>query len=197
MKKVIFLGIAFVCASLMLNAQKMDVGTNFLSLGIGPSTPYGFTKSAFTPAMKIAFDHGFKEIGPGYLTMGGALGFFNNHFEGNYTYVDNFILKTAKYKENYLTIMAAFRVGYYYNFKELINTPQLNAYAGIASGIRYSIYNKSYTGPDSFAPNGISGARFHMAGYAGANYFVSKNIAFFTEFGYDISYFTLGVTFKL
>ena len=179
-----------------LFAQKMSEGTNFLSFGVGPRMSYYSVKAIGMPAVRISFDHGLKEIGPGYLTLGGALGFTNYHYSGNYTYWDNLVLKTGTYKENWMVIMAAFRVGYYYNFKEL-GIPNLNAFAGMASGFRYNIYTDSYTGPGTFTPTDVNAVNFHMAGFAGANYFVSKKLAFFTEFGYDFSAFTAGITLQL
>lgn len=189
--------VVFIGISLSLFSQRMSEGINFLSFGVGPRSSYHSVKAKGTPALKISFDHGFKEIGPGYLTLGGALGFFNDHYNGTYTYVDNFVIRSATYKENWMTIMAAFRVGYYYNLKELINMPQLNAYAGMASGIRYSIYSDSYDGPGTFTPNGSSGTKFHMAGYGGLNYFITKKLAVYTEFGYDFSPITAGLTLHL
>jgi hypothetical protein len=40
-----------------------------------------------TPAIRLAFDHGFREVGPGTITLGGALGFFNKYYKS--TYWDN------------------------------------------------------------------------------------------------------------
>lgn len=196
MKKTLWTLAVVFTAIINLHAQKLDVGTNFLSFGVGPSMSYTNYNTVGTPAVKIAFDHGLKEIGPGVLSLGGDIGFFASHYKGSYGYWENLTYHSGTYKANWLYFIVAFRVGYYYNFKEL-GIPDLNAYAGIGSGLRYHIYNDDYTGNNNITPNDVSGADFHMAVYGGANYFVTKKIAFFTEFGYDVCPFTAGVTFQL
>ncbi len=179
-----------------ISAQKMNVGTNFFSIGIGPRSSYHSYHTKGTPAIRISFDHGLKEIGPGVLTLGGTFGFFADHYSSTYGWWDNNGYHTQAYKENWMYLLGAVRVGYYYNFKEL-GIPKLNAYAGIATGARFRIYSDNYNGPSGFSPSGNSGAEFHMGAYGGANYFVTKKIAFFTEFGYDFSPITAGVTIHL
>ena len=152
------------------------------------------------PAIRLSFDHGLKEIGPGVLTLGGTLGFFNEHYnyKGTYTWWDGTTFRTqSDFRANWTYFVMVFRVGYYYNFKEL-GIPDLNAYAGIGSGLRYAVYSDNFAGADTYnIIHDESHAQFHMAAYGGANFFVTKNIAFFTEFGYDICPFTAGVTIQL
>lgn len=176
-----------------LQAQEMGVGTSFLSLGIGPSNFYGVSHSGGSPALKIAYDHGIKEIGPGTLTLGGSLGFFTSHYDGRTWDGINYY----DYKWRWTYIVGAFRVGYYYNFKDL-DVPDLNVYGGLGMGLRYVSFHDNYNGPSNYYVkyNG-SNMDFHFALYLGANYFLTKKLAVFTEFGYDISYVTVGVTFKL
>jgi hypothetical protein len=178
-------------------AQKMDVGTNFLSLGIGPRTSYNAYHTTGMPAVRVSFDHGFKKIGPGVLSLGGSLGYFAEHYKNTYGWWDLYGYHVQTYKANWNYFILAFRVGYYYNFKELIDMSNLNAYAGIGSGLRYHTYNDDYIGPINNTPDEASGAKFHMAAYGGINYFLTKKIAVYTEFGYDISFITLGVTVEL
>lgn len=197
MKKTIIVLAIILTGLFNVQAQKMDVGTNFLSLGVGPAYSYTGYAAIALPAVRINFDHGLKEIGPGVLTLGGSLGFFTEHYKSIQGWWDLNGYHTSDYRANWTFCVAAFRVGYYYNFKDL-GIPDLNAYAGIGSGLRYMIYSDNFSGPDDKKPiRDESGAQFHMAAYGGANYFVTKKIALFTEFGYDISYFTAGATFQL
>lgn len=194
-KTVLILSVLISGLSANLSAQEMLKGTNFLSIGIGPSFNYyhfsvGGTFGG-TPAVKVSFDHGFKEVGPGTISLGGAIGSFAKNYKG----VAYYNFQNHNFTQSYVYVVASFRVGYYYNFGKLIKTPELNAYAGVGTGIRQRFY--SYTGPADYNPTYEGGTDFHMAVYAGANYFVTKKIAFFTEFGYDISYFTAGITFNL
>ena len=139
------------------------------------------------PAVKIALDHGFREAGPGTITLGGSLGFFTQFYK-------NYIYKGQSYTQHWTCLSAIFRAGYYYNFKRL-KVPELNVYAGVGTGILQRFY--SYNGPSTYDPLHQEGSGFIVAIYAGANYFLTKKFAFFTEFGYDISYVTIGMTFKL
>lgn len=194
MKKIKLLIIIVLVGTITsLQAQKMDVGTNFLSLGIGPSNHYSGFHSGGTPAFKLAYDHGFREIGPGTLTLGGSLGFFTTHYDSR-TWDG---LNYYNYTWRWTYIVGAFRVGYYYNFKDL-DIPDLNVYGGLGIGLRYVAFSDNYSGPTQYysAYNG-SNTAFHFAFYGGANYFLTKKLAFFLEFGYDISYVTVGVTFHL
>ena len=192
MKKILLILVVLMCSiTIKLSAQEMIKGTNFFNIGVGPSVNFYSFSSAGTPALKFSFDHGFKKIGPGTLTLGGMLGTFAKSNKG-VTYLN---LQNQNYSQHWIYLAAQFRVAYYYNFGDLIKTPELNAYAGFGSGIRQRFY--SYSGPAGYNPAYEGGIDFQMSAFAGANYFVTKKIAFFTEFGYDISYFTAGVTFNL
>lgn len=200
MKKT-FLIILVLISGISINtkAQEMKKGTNFLSLGVGPSLNYYHFSAVGTfggtPAVRVSFDHGFKKVGPGTISLGGLVGSFAKTYKGIYTDGIWPAVNTYNYTQHYVYLIVAFRAAYYYNFGKLINTPELNAYAGFATGVRQRFY--SYSGPATYRPTYQGGADFHTAAFAGANYFVTKKIAFFTEFGYDISYFTAGVTFHL
>lgn len=80
MKKLVFSLTIMIASIYGIQAQKMDVGTNFLSLGAGPSSSYNGYQAIGMPAIRLSFDHGLKEIGPGVLTLGGTFGFFNEHY---------------------------------------------------------------------------------------------------------------------
>jgi hypothetical protein len=194
-KSFIMLLVLTSSISINLRAQEMVKGKNFLSIGVGPSNNYFDFSTVGThfgsPALRVSFDHGFKEVGPGTITFGGSLGAFTKGYKS--TYFDG--SQTYNYSQHWTYLIIAFRAAYYYNFGKLIKTPELNAYAGFSTGLRHRLY--SYSGPSSYSPNYKGGTDFHLAAFAGANYFVTKKIAFFTEFGYDISYFTAGVTFHL
>ena len=197
MKRTLLILAIILTGLFNVQAQKMDVGTNFLSLGIGPAYSYTGYNAVALPAVRLSFDHGLKKIGPGVLTLGGSFGFFSEHYKSTTGWWDLSGHHVQDFKATWSYFVVAFRVAYYYNFKDL-GIPDLNAYAGIGSGLRYCIYNNNYSGPSDSRPIiDESGAAFHMAAYGGANYFVTKKIALFTEFGYDISYFTAGVTFQL
>jgi hypothetical protein len=174
----------------------MGEGTNFLSIGIGPRSSYHKLNTKGTPAIRLSFDHGIKKVGPGVITAGGGIGFFADHYNSSVSWVDLGGIHSQAYKKNWMYVLAAVRVGYFYNLKEL-GMPKLNAWAGITSGARFRIYSDDFDGPANVITPDDSGIEFHPGAFGGASYFVTEKIALFTEFGVDFSPFTAGVTIHL
>lgn len=192
MKKLTLIAIALVTVY-VTQAQEMKQGNNFFSVGIGPSASYWGTYSGGTPAIRLAFDHGFREVGPGTLTLGGALGYFNKYYKSTY-WDHNGNIHNYKWSYNYFS--AVFRAGYHYNLSEAgINN--MNVYGGLGLGMLFLSFHDTYDGPDGYIPYNASSNEFLFNFYAGANYFITSKTALYLEFGYDISYVTIGATFKL
>ncbi len=193
MKKALLLtGVSMLLMLSNVHAQKMDEKTNFLSLGIGPAANYWTTyHSGGTPALRLAFDHGVKKQGPGIITLGGALGYFYKYYDGHYYY--NHSSYNYKWSWNYISVV--FRAGYNYNMEDA-GVSNLNVYGGLGAGLLFSSYHDTYSGP-GYVPYDNANTDFIFNLYVGANYFISQKMAIYLEFGYDISYATLGVTFNL
>lgn len=196
MKRFVFVVVAFLLIQSCAFSQGMEEGTGFFSLGIGPSSSYVSYRTSATPAFRISYDKGFRELGPGTLTMGGMVGGFNSTYKDKWPSIK--YNTYYNYKWSWTYIVAAFRLGYYYNFAEL-DVKELNAYAGLSVGPRLSVFSESYDGPADSGYIGYSnsGFGFHWGSFLGVNYFITPKTAIYTEFGYDISYFTLGVTFNM
>ena len=193
MKKIVLM-VATCFVVYALQAQEMKTGNNFLSVGIGPSVGYWGTYSGGTPAFRLAFDHGLKEVGPGTVTLGGALGYFNKFYKSTYW---DFNGNIHNYKWSYNYISAVVRGGYYYNLAEA-GISDMNVYGGLGMGILYLSFKDTYDGPyDGYSATNLSGTDFLFNLYLGANYFFNSKTAVYLEFGYDISYVTIGATFKL
>ncbi len=177
-----------------MKAQEMSPGTNFFSIGLGPSANYWINYySGGTPAIKLTLDHGYKQAGPGTITLGGSLGFFTKYYKS--TYYDNGYAYV--YKSNWTFLSTVLRAGYYYNLEEA-DLKDMNVYGGLGIGLLYEGYKYTYNGPHY--PSLIrdsGGMHFLMNLYLGAQYFLSSKTALYLEFGYDITYATIGVTFKL
>jgi hypothetical protein len=74
----------------------------------------------------------------------------------------------------------------------------MNVYGGLGVGMLFSSFHDSYNGPvEGYTPYNNSGTDFLFNLYLGADYFLSSRTAFYLEFGYDVSYVTAGITFKL
>lgn len=194
MKKIII--VLFVFVSMSIQAQEMSPGTGWLGVGIGPSVSYISYNTSASPALRLNYDKGFREIGPGTLSLGGSIGWFSRKYDGQ-----TYSLSAGKYypySYSWNHIVTAFRVGYFYNMKE-VDVDALNLYGGLSTGLRFDLTNTSYSGPADGEPIHINNnpVNFHMGLFIGANYFLTSKIAGFMEFGYDISWVTLGATFHL
>lgn len=176
-----------------IKAQEVKQGNNLLSIGIGPSAGYWGTYSGGTPAIRLAFDHGFREVGPGTITLGAALGYFNKYYKSTY-WDNNGNIHNYKWSFNYISTV--FRAGYYYNLTDA-GIPDMNVYGGLGMGLLFLNFHDTYDGPDGYIPYNGSNTDFLFNMYAGANYFFNSKTALYIEFGYDISYVTIGATFKL
>jgi hypothetical protein len=194
MKKTLLF--VFLCSAMAFQgiSQEMEEGNSFLSLGVGPATNYYSYHSGGTPAFRLSWDHGFREVGPGTMTAGFSLGAFHKYYK---SVVYDGLLQPHAYRWDITYLVGAFRLGYYYSFSQL-GVPNLNAYGGLSAGLRYKIFSEDYSGPEQYAPHYTgSTVDFHMALFLGANYFLTDRAAFFLEFGYDISPVTVGVTFDM
>ncbi len=194
MKKIVISLLSILIFNQVLISQEMEAGANHISIGIGPSVNYWNSyHSGGTPAIKFTYDHGYKQIGPGVLSFGGSLGIFTKYYKSNY-YANGY---TYTYKYNWTFISTVFRTAYHYNMKEA-DIPELNVYGGLGVGMLYEIFKYTYTGPShpTYFDN-EHGPHLIINLFLGANYFITSKTALYLEFGYDISYATIGVTFKL
>jgi len=72
------------------------------------------------------------------------------------------------------------RAAFHYQFVEKLDT-----YIGLGLGLWNNFHKEGYN------------AGFGVSGYLGARYYFWNNIGLCTEFGYGISYFSIGACFKL
>jgi hypothetical protein len=178
--------ICFLFASIFTCAQEMEIGSNYLKIGIGPSTHFEPYMNS-SPALKLSLEHGFKEIGPGILTIGGSLGLFNSHRTVTWNY--------EKMTTRFSVISIQPRATWYYNM-EPFNVKQLNLYTALGLGFRFESYNTKYS-LSTIYNNSDTKLFFHLSFIGGANYYITPRVALFLEFGYDVSYTTLGVSIQL
>ena len=73
--------------------------------------------------------------------------------------------------------------------------PKLDTYAGLMLG--YHFTSVSSTAPAEHYESSIAASAFDMGVILGARYFFTPRIGAFTELGYTLPYWNLGVTFKL
>jgi len=184
MKKLLTTTAIVLFSFYMLQAQEsmFNLGDKVINLGIGfGSTLYsGSYYSRGIPPLSISFELAIKDqiFEKGVIGVGGWLGY-------------------TSYKYDYL--------GWGYNYSNFIigalgafHYPlleKLDTYFGI--GLGYNIASSkefgAYQGWDYSATSG--GVVF--AGMLGARYYFGEKFAAFVQFGYGVSYLTVGVSIKL
>ena len=180
MKKFLLAALVFVGSLGVANAQEIaSKGTSMVNLGIGLG--YRFGGSMSVPPLSVAYDYSLKSgliDGNGAITLGGYLAYTS----ANYSYWGR--STTASY-----TVLGV-RGMFHYQF-----VPKLDTYAGLMLG--YHFTSVSSTAPAEHYGNSIAASAFDIGVILGARYFFTPRIGAFTELGYTLPYWNLGVTFKL
>lgn len=180
MKKFLLAALVFVGSLGVANAQEIaSKGTSMVNLGIGLG--YRFGGSMSVPPLSVAYDYSLKSgliDGNGAITLGGYLAYTS----ANYSYWAQ--STTASY-----TVLGV-RGMFHYQF-----VPKLDTYAGLMLG--YHFTSVSSTAPAEHYESSIAASAFDMGVILGARYFFTPRIGAFTELGYTLPYWNLGVTFKL
>ena len=179
MKKFLLAALVFVGSLGVANAQEIaSKGTSMVNLGIGLG--YRFGGSMSVPPLSVAYDYSLKSgliDGNGAITLGGYLAYTSS----NYSYY----LGGTSFSASH-TVLGV-RGMFHYQF-----VPKLDTYAGLMLG--YHIASTSATG---YYGNSLVGSGFDLGVILGARYFFTPRIGAFTELGYTLPYWNLGVTFKL
>ncbi len=180
MKKFLLAALVFVGSLGVANAQEIaSKGTSMVNLGIGLG--YRFGGSMSVPPLSVAYDYSLKSgliDGNGAITLGGYLAYTS----AKYSYWAQ--STTASY-----TVLGV-RGMFHYQF-----VPKLDTYAGLMLG--YHFTSVSSTAPAEHYESSIAASAFDMGVILGARYFFTPRIGAFTELGYTLPYWNLGVTFKL
>ena len=180
MKKFLLAALVFVGSLGVANAQEIaSKGTSMVNLGIGLG--YRFGGSMSVPPLSVAYDYSLKSgliDGNGAITLGGYLAYTS----AKYSYWAQ--STTASY-----TVLGV-RGMFHYQF-----VPKLDTYAGLMLG--YHFTSVSSTAPAEHYESSIAASAFDIGVILGARYFFTPRIGAFTELGYSLPYWNLGVTFKL
>lgn len=222
MKKAMYFTLGLILLSLITNANRIDLGkkplfkeqptgnksfdekTRILNFGVGFGySYYSYSSGPYVtvrhiPAISVSYEQPWsKRLGPGYLGIGGYLGFKASSaktdysdFYGSYTYRDvnnNFII--------------ASRAMYHWDG---LNFEKADIYGGFILGLRIetSHYVSEYTGIYSSTNGSNTNTRDLSLGVAaafvaGARYYFTPKFGAYGELSYGISYLTLGVSLKI
>ena len=167
--------------------QVFEKGSQAINLGIGfGNTAYfGSYYSGFLPSFSGSYEYGIVEIPmgaelTGVISAGGYAGMSLSKY-GNYGNDDYYL--TSDF------IIAA-RGNYHFIFHDKLDT-----YAGIWFGV--DIASSKWKGSGADPDANISSTGPTGGAYVGARWYFSDNFAVYSELGYLISIFNVGVTFKI
>jgi len=189
MKKGVLI-VAALIMSTMLFSQSFEKGNHGINLGIGLGN-IGYTGSyySFLPSINGSYELGIVEVPmgselTGVVGVGGYLGFAPFRY-GLDSWADDWYWSGNR-------IVVAVRGTYHFIFHD-----KLDPYAGVIAGVDFENWkwhgDSAYPYDDAFDSNvGPTGGVF-----VGARYFFNDNFAAYAELGYMISFFNVGVTYKI
>jgi hypothetical protein len=157
-----------------------DAGDNTLAFGLGLGPAYSrFSNANYVPAFIAYFDHGLiGNAGPGTVGLGGILGFQ----AGNYSYPNG-----RKYTETNFWI--GVRGTYHLTILKDMNN-KFDPYAGLAVGIHAHNWDD-----DNYRTSNNS-VNPYVGPFIGAKYNFVPSFGAWTELGYDIAFFKIGLNFN-
>ncbi len=177
------------------NGEKCFNETSHLvSVGIGLGRNYYISLSGTSwksPNFSLTYEFPWpKRIGPGYLGVGGYLGYQTEHdrsyYGSSYYYQHDW---------NYYTI--AGRGTYHW---DVLNSEKAEVYGGSLIGLRFQTYhyvtNNMGSGADVYRYNEKDIPYPVFSLFAGARWYFTKNIAVYGEVSHRVSYIAGGLTYK-
>ena len=160
-----------------------EAGNQVLNLGIGVGSGSNYSRkqtggtASVSPAINLSYERGLLAIGPGVLGAGAFVGYQGATYN-----------LSGGEQWKYTDVLLAVRGAFHYPV-----LPELDAYAGLGVGLRYS--RAAYEGNTS-APGAGSGAKLAPGIFVGGRYYLLSNFGVFAELGYDQTYLKVGLTGK-
>lgn len=156
-------------------------GTSVLGFGFGMANRYyGF--SGFSPGVKVNYEAGLWQAGPGVVTLGGTFGYTFQSYRYGYIWGSN-------YRYSWHNFILAARSAWHHNW----GVDKLDTYAGASAGVRFNVYND---GDDPNNNPDYASVYPHFGGFVGAAYYFKPTVGVFAEVGYDINFITIGLNFN-
>jgi hypothetical protein len=188
MKKIIFAFSILISFTTTLQAQLFSKDQRFINAGIGLGSAYYYSGSTTTiPPVHASYEVGVTDK----IGVGGLIGYtasgINENFLGNGAYSWQF---------SYLVLGA--RGAYHF-----LNNDKADVYAGLMLGYNVARAKFQTSDPDirelynEGTIRNVSAGGFTFGAYVGGRYMFSEKVGGFAELGYNISWLSLGATFKL
>jgi len=192
MKKLFCLGLAAatLLAGSAAQAQKksggarpaFDVGDNTIGLALGVGTPYSYYGGVNnSPGFFVNYDHGtFGNVGPGTIGIGGITGIQTS----SYRYGNG---DRARWTNFFIGVRGTYHLTL---LKDKNN--KFDPYGGVTFGIRAESYTNDFAG----GRGDYGGAHPFAGAFVGAKYNFVKNFGAFSELGFDVCVFKIGINFN-
>lgn len=181
-----------------LKAQSFQKGQKDINLGLGFGVPFASGHYRLSPPISGAFDFGITD----QISIGGYLGFTTVtwRFTGsdwcktgpNWVYYN--------YDDRYRWSYYIFGMRGAFHFAEFIKEDKVDLYAGLMLGWNYATYKFTTNEPcrkgGAYSSSSYGGG-VAWAAYVGCRYRFTEKLGVFGEFGYGMTYLTIGINFKL
>ena len=193
--KHIFLSITTVLvlliSSTIAKAGVYGEGAKILNVGIGLGSPYIESTSTISlPPIHASFEYGLTEN----ISLGGLIGYTSSTFNAA---TGPYGLTGYNYTWTYSYLIIGVRSAYHYEIND-----QCDLYGGLMLGYDVASAKFSSNDPNTAATQfftnntpSVGGLAFGL--YGGIRYMFTDHIGGFAELGYNISWLSVGVTFKL
>jgi hypothetical protein len=181
MKKILFSAFLLMTSLTCLHAQQVTKGTKLLNLGIGLGSAYAYSGSTLTlPPVHASLEVGVADK----ISVGGLVGYTASKWDQ--------IILNQKYSWSFSYLIVGARGSYHF-----LNNDKADIYAGLMLG--YNIASSKYESTVANSLNVIKPAvgGFALGAHVGGRYMFSEKVGGFAELGYNISWLSLGATFKL
>jgi hypothetical protein len=183
MKRLLVLVIVAMLSLPVLRAQEstLELGDKVVGVGIGfgSSLYSGAYYSMGMPPISVFYEQAIVDdiLEKGVIGVGGTMGY------------TSFKYRYSSWGYNLSTFFIGGSGAFHYPFVDKLDT-----YAGVTLGLRF-IFQNDYGDP--IYDYGGSSTGFQFAGFIGARYYFTDNIAAFLQLGYGIAYVNLGISIKL
>jgi len=161
-------------------------GTNTLAFGLGFGVDYNYYGNVSRmPAILAYFDHGIIDnAGPGNIGIGGIIAYK----AASYKYASG-------EKARWTNVIVGVRATWHLTILADKNN-KFDPYAGAMAGLRFAGYDDDYY-DNRYNPYDNYKSVYPTAGlFIGAKYNFMPNFGVWSELGYDVAFFKLGVNFN-
>lgn len=194
-KNLLFSSIFLLCTAFLIQPTTtfasggnapFSKGTKVLGISAGLGIDYDYYGGYYqTPAIAVTYDQGIIDnVGPGTIGLGGIVGMKL----AQYNYGNG-------YKANWANYIVAARGTYHLTLLKN-KIPKLDPYGGVTAGLRITEYKDTYYEHFGGNPHSYNSAYPVLGLFVGAGYKFNNHFGAFTELGYDISFWRIGLNMR-